>query len=83
MAQEGGEPPVVCIDPGHPSEVNSGMTVQNGTTETHIDWVVAQQLQKLGIQRVRPLQGGFRAWKELGYPLAEPAVVAWHTAVRA
>jgi len=38
---------VVCIDPGHPSEVNSGLTVQNGTTETHIDWVVAQKLRKL------------------------------------
>jgi N-acetylmuramoyl-L-alanine amidase len=38
---------VVCIDPGHPSEVNSGFTVQNGTTETHIDWVVAEKLRKL------------------------------------
>jgi N-acetylmuramoyl-L-alanine amidase len=38
---------VVCIDPGHPSEVNSGLTVQNGTTETHIDWVIAEKLQKL------------------------------------
>lgn len=38
---------VVCIDPGHPSEVNSGFTVQNGTTETHIAWVVAVKLQKL------------------------------------
>ena len=32
---------IVCIDPGHPSEVNSGATVQNGTTEVHIAWVVA------------------------------------------
>lgn len=39
--------PVICIDPGHPSEVNSGKTVQNGTTETHIDWVVAVRLKKL------------------------------------
>ena len=38
---------VVCVDPGHPSEVNSGFTVQNGATETHIDWVVAIKLQKL------------------------------------
>ena len=37
---------VVCIDPGHPSEVNSGKTVQNGTTETHIDWAVALKLRK-------------------------------------
>jgi N-acetylmuramoyl-L-alanine amidase len=43
----GQEHPVVCIDPGHPSEVNSGYTVQNGTTETHIDWVVAKKLEKL------------------------------------
>jgi 3-mercaptopyruvate sulfurtransferase SseA len=43
---------------------------------------VAQKLQKLGIQRVRPLLGGFHMWKDLGYPLAEPTVVAWHTAVQ-
>jgi N-acetylmuramoyl-L-alanine amidase len=43
----GQERPVVCIDPGHPSEVNSGYTVQNGTTETHIDWVVGKKLEKL------------------------------------
>jgi rhodanese-related sulfurtransferase len=38
---------------------------------------VAQQLQKLGITRVRPLQGGLAGWKELGYPLADPIDVAW------
>jgi len=38
---------VVCIDPGHPSEVNPGYTVQNGTTETHVDWLVAKRLEKL------------------------------------
>jgi hypothetical protein len=43
---------------------------------------VAQKLQQLGIQRVRPLLGGFHVWKELGYPLAEPVEVAWHTALR-
>lgn len=37
----------VCIDPGHPSEVNSGTTVQNGTTEVHIAWVVALKLQRI------------------------------------
>jgi rhodanese-related sulfurtransferase len=42
---------------------------------------VAQQLQKLGITRVRPLQGGFQAWKDLGYPLAQPTDVAWVTAL--
>jgi len=40
---------------------------------------VAQQLQKLGIQRVRPLYGGFREWKQLGYPLAQPTEIAWNT----
>ena len=42
---------------------------------------VAQQLQKLGIVKVRPLQGGIQAWKELGYPMAQPSEVAWVTAV--
>ena len=32
---------------------------------------VALQLHKFGISRVRPLRGGFDAWKELGYPLLE------------
>jgi rhodanese-related sulfurtransferase len=41
---------------------------------------VAQQLQKIGIRRVRPLQGGFNGWKEMGFPLAEPTDVAWITA---
>jgi len=41
---------------------------------------VAQKLQKLGIKHVRPLQGGFQGWKELGYPLEEPAEIAWHSA---
>jgi len=39
---------------------------------------VAQQLQKLGISRVRPLQYGFKGWKDLGYPLEQPREVAWH-----
>jgi N-acetylmuramoyl-L-alanine amidase len=37
----------VCIDPGHPSEVNSGSTIQNGTTEVHIAWVVALRLKQI------------------------------------
>lgn len=36
----------VCIDPGHPSEVSSGATVQNGTTEVHIAWVVALKVKE-------------------------------------
>lgn len=43
--------PVICIDPGHPSEINDGYQKQNGTTETHINWQVAQQLQKLLMKR--------------------------------
>ena len=39
--------PIICIDPGHPSEVNNGLTVQNGATETHIDWVVAEKLKAI------------------------------------
>ncbi len=31
----------------------------------------AMQLRKLGIYRVRPLHGGYDAWKGLGYPLEE------------
>ena len=37
---------VVCIDPGHPSEVASGQNVQNGTSETHVDWAVATKLRE-------------------------------------
>jgi N-acetylmuramoyl-L-alanine amidase len=36
---------VVCIDPGHPSEVASGRNQQNGTSETQIDWAVAAKLR--------------------------------------
>ncbi|HEX8144128.1 MAG TPA: N-acetylmuramoyl-L-alanine amidase [Pyrinomonadaceae bacterium] len=38
---------VVCIDPGHPSEINSGRTLQNGTSEVHIAWVVGLKLKEL------------------------------------
>lgn len=39
--------PVICVDPGHPSEVSSGRAEQNGTNETHIAWEVAQKLKTL------------------------------------
>ena len=32
---------------------------------------VALQLHKLGVERVRPLRGGFDEWKRLGYPMDE------------
>jgi len=37
----------------------------------------AMTLQKLGIQRVRPLRGGYDEWKRLGFPLSavQPAFV--------
>jgi membrane protein DedA with SNARE-associated domain/rhodanese-related sulfurtransferase len=37
----------------------------------------AMRLMKLGITRVRPLEGGYDAWREMGYPLV-PAEVAVH-----
>ena len=32
---------------------------------------VALQLHRLGINRVRPLRGGFEGWRDLGYPLID------------
>jgi 3-mercaptopyruvate sulfurtransferase SseA len=40
---------------------------------------VAQQLQTLGVLRVRPLAGGFHGWKKLNYPLAETTTVQWRS----
>ncbi|MGB8509711.1 MAG: N-acetylmuramoyl-L-alanine amidase, partial [Pyrinomonadaceae bacterium] len=37
---------VICIDPGHPSEVASGKNAQNGTNETHVAWAVALRLRE-------------------------------------
>lgn len=39
--------PTIVIDPGHPSEVSSGATIQNGTSEVHIAWAVAERLATL------------------------------------
>jgi N-acetylmuramoyl-L-alanine amidase len=39
--------PVIVIDPGHPSEVSDGATMQNGATEVHTAWQVALRLQRL------------------------------------
>lgn len=36
--------PVVCIDPGHPSETNSARIVQHGTCELEINWEMAGKL---------------------------------------
>ena len=40
-------PPTIVLDPGHPSEVSGGATIQNGTSEVHIAWQVAQRLATL------------------------------------
>jgi len=37
---------VVCLDPGHPSEVASGRAMQHGTNETRIAWQVALKLKE-------------------------------------
>ena len=42
-----GQAAVIVIDPGHPSEVSSGATIQNGTSEVHIAWLVALRLTRL------------------------------------
>jgi N-acetylmuramoyl-L-alanine amidase len=39
-------PPVVALDPGHPSETSSGGELQNGTTEVHEAWMVALELER-------------------------------------
>lgn len=40
-------PSMICVDPGHPNTFNSGLAPVNGTTETHINWVVALKLEKI------------------------------------
>jgi len=37
---------------------------------------VALILRRRGIERVRPLAGGFRAWRDLGYPMTGLAAAA-------
>jgi N-acetylmuramoyl-L-alanine amidase len=38
--------PVVCIDPGHPSETSDGCTGPTGVTEIHVNWAVALKLRE-------------------------------------
>lgn len=38
---------VVCLDPGHPSENNTGDVLQNGLKEVEINWQVAKRLEKI------------------------------------
>jgi 3-mercaptopyruvate sulfurtransferase SseA len=43
---------------------------------------VALLLRRRGIERVRPLAGGFHAWRALGYPLVKltPTLSGGHDA---
>jgi len=44
----GEDAPVICVDPGHPSETSAGTISRDGSlTETHLDWVIAKRLQVL------------------------------------
>lgn len=38
---------IVCLDPGHPSEVNDGMHKVNGVSETEINWDVSLRIKKI------------------------------------
>jgi 3-mercaptopyruvate sulfurtransferase SseA len=40
---------------------------------------VAIRLQQQGITRVRPLTGGFHAWRDLGYPVETVGEKETHT----
>lgn len=37
----------ICLDPGHPSEVNDGRQLLNGVREVEVNWAVARALKKL------------------------------------
>lgn len=39
--------PVVCIDPGHPTDYSSGRAVVNGLREVDVNWEVALKLKEL------------------------------------
>jgi N-acetylmuramoyl-L-alanine amidase len=38
---------MICLDPGHPSEVNSGTALQNGLQEVSVNWGVATRLRQV------------------------------------
>jgi N-acetylmuramoyl-L-alanine amidase len=41
------EEPLVCIDPGHPSEISAGTRGKTGLTEREVNWRVAVKLKRL------------------------------------
>jgi N-acetylmuramoyl-L-alanine amidase len=38
---------IVCLDPGHSSEVTDGLTELNGATERHINWILSLEIAEL------------------------------------
>lgn len=40
-------PPLVAIDPGHPSETSQGASGPGGATEIQVNWAIAQKLKGL------------------------------------
>ena len=38
---------LVCVDAGHPNTFSAGTSPVNGTNETHINWLVALELERL------------------------------------
>jgi N-acetylmuramoyl-L-alanine amidase len=45
-AKDGQRPFCVCIDPGHPSEKNDGLTLTNGLREASVNWQIAVLLER-------------------------------------
>lgn len=37
---------------------------------------IALAMRRFGVERIRPLRGGFDSWKQLGYPLVDEAIPA-------
>ncbi len=37
--------PIICVDPGHPSETSDGTRGVTGLTENHVNWMVALRLR--------------------------------------
>ncbi|NUO65768.1 MAG: N-acetylmuramoyl-L-alanine amidase [Gemmatimonadaceae bacterium] len=47
LGQSTAHRPTIVIDPGHPSEVSDGATVQHGISEVRASWLVARRLETL------------------------------------
>jgi rhodanese-related sulfurtransferase len=64
---------ISTIDPTHiaESEVVLYCSCPNEISSAR----AAMRLKRHGVKRVRPLEGGFPVWKELGYPIELPNAV--------